>query len=124
MHIIACLPGTPETKGFFSNQMIGQMQQHALFCNVGRGNLLEDEHVLIEALLQHKIGGAVLDVTAVEPIPPDSKLWSCANTILSQHSGGGKKNEYAGIVDLFIQNLQNFKNGLPLKNRIDFLKGY
>jgi glyoxylate/hydroxypyruvate reductase len=122
--IIACLPGTPETKGFFTNEMISNMQQQALFCNVGRGNLLEDENVLIEALMQRKIGGAVLDVTAAEPIPPDSRLWDCPNTILSQHSGGGQKNEAGGIIELFLENLQNFTNGQPLKNKINFLKGY
>jgi glyoxylate/hydroxypyruvate reductase len=122
--IIACLPGTPETKGFFTNEMLSSMQQHALFCNVGRGNLLADEKELIEALMTHKIGGVVLDVTEVEPISPDSKLWDCPNTILTQHSGGGQKKEIEGIVEFFIQNLQNFQNGRPLKNKIDFSKGY
>jgi phosphoglycerate dehydrogenase-like enzyme len=122
--IIGCLPGTPETKGFFTNEMISSMQQHALFCNVGRGNLLEDENALIEALLHHKIGGAVLDVTTVEPIPPNSKLWNCPNTILSQHSGGGQQKEFEGIVDLFLQNLHQYVNKQPLQNRIDFMKGY
>ena len=122
--IIACLPGTPETKGFFTNEMIRNMQPHALFCNVGRGNLLEDEDELLEALIQYKIGGAVLDVTAEEPIPPESKLWMCPNTILSQHSGGGQKGEFEGIVALFLENLQYFLNGEPLKNIVNFLKGY
>jgi phosphoglycerate dehydrogenase-like enzyme len=122
--IIACLPGTPETKGLFTNEMIREMQPHALFCNVGRGNLLEDENVLIEALIEHKIGGAVLDVTAAEPIPRGSKLWTCPNTILSQHSGGGRKEEFEGIVALFLENLQHFIKGQPLKNKVTFAKGY
>jgi phosphoglycerate dehydrogenase-like enzyme len=122
--IIACLPGTPETQGFFTNEMIHKMQPHALFCNVGRGNLLEDENVLTEALIEHRIGGAVLDVTAFEPIPPGSNLWTCPNTILSQHSGGGQKEEFEGIVALFLENLQHFINGQPLKNRVTFAKGY
>lgn len=122
--IIGCLPSTTETRGLFSSEMIRAMQPHALFCNVGRGNLLEDEHVLIEALINHKIGGAVLDVTADEPIPAESKLWNCPNTILSQHSGGGQKKEAGGIVELFLQNLQHFIHGEPLKNSITFSKGY
>ena len=122
--IIGCLPGTKETKGLFTTEMIGKMKATALFCNVGRGNLVADEGGLIEALMNYKIGGAVLDVTSGEPIPADSKLWDCPNTILSQHSGGGQLSEYDGIADLFIENLQLYKSGEPLKNQIDFNKGY
>jgi phosphoglycerate dehydrogenase-like enzyme len=122
--IIGCLPGTKETKNLFTKEMIGQMKAAALFCNVGRGNLVEDEDALIDALIKRKIGGAVLDVTAFEPIPPDSKLWNCPNTILSQHSGGGQITEYDGIVELFVENLKNYKNGMPLKNQIIFNNGY
>ena len=104
--------------------MIERMKSTALFCNVGRGNLVADEDALIEALMNYKIGGAVLDVTAKEPIPPDSKLWNCPNTMLSQHSGGGQITEYEGIVELFLENLQNYKRGMPLKNQIDFKRGY
>ncbi|MEO5998321.1 MAG: D-2-hydroxyacid dehydrogenase [Chitinophagaceae bacterium] len=122
--IIGCLPGTSETKGLFTKEMIEKMNETAVFCNVGRGNLVADEDALIRALMDRKIGGAVLDVTASEPIPADSKLWVCPNTILSQHSGGGQESEYTGLVELFLENFENFKEGLPLKNRISFQKGY
>ena len=122
--IIGCLPGTRETRGLFTNEMIDRMKPTALFCNVGRGNLVADEEALINALMNHKIGGAVLDVTASEPISPDSKLWDCPNTILSQHSGGGHTTEFDGIVALFSENLENYKTGKPLRNQIHFNKGY
>lgn len=122
--VIACLPGTKMTAGMFTNKMIGLMKPTALFCNVGRGNLLQDERVLIDALNQGKLGGAVLDVTAQEPIPADHPIWDCPNTILSQHSGGGNITEYEGIARLFMENLKAFKENKPLKNQIDFSKGY
>lgn len=122
--VIGCLPGTKETRGLFTKQMIGGMKPTALFCNVGRGNLVKDEDALTDALIKKKIGGAVLDVTTVEPIPPESKLWDCPNTILSQHSGGGEDTEYDGILELFLENLANYKTGKPLANQIDFRQGY
>ena len=122
--IIGCLPGTPETTGLFSNEMIGRMKSTAVFCNIGRGNLIQDETVLVEALKRYRIGGAVLDVTAIEPVPPESELWNCPNTILSQHSGGGQVTEYDGIVATFLENLQNFKTGVPLKNQVNLKAGY
>lgn len=122
--IIGCLPGTNETKGLFTAEMIGKMKSDSIFCNVGRGNLLADEQALIDALNNKKIGGAVLDVTAQEPIPADHSLWDCPNTILSQHSGGGNITEYEGIAELFLENLKQFKAGKPLKNIIQLEKGY
>lgn len=122
--IIGCLPGTKETKGLFTKEMIDEMKPTALFCNVGRGNLVKDEDALTDALMKHKIGGAVLDVTAFEPIPVESKLWDCPNTILTQHSGGGQETEYDGILELFLENLESFKSGNPLKNQVNFSKGY
>ena len=104
--------------------MFDKMKPTALFCNVGRGNLVQDEDALTDALMKHKIGGAVLDVTAFEPIPIESKLWDCPNTILTQHSGGGQETEYDGILKLFIENMERFKCGKPLKNKVNFSKGY
>jgi len=122
--VVACLPGTDDTRGFFTTQMIRSMRPTAVFCNVGRGNLLEDEGELVDALMQGRLGGAVLDVTAIEPLPSDHPLWSCPNTILSQHTGGGYTDEHGGIVQLFLENLQLFKEGKPLKNQVQLHRGY
>ena len=122
--IIGCLPGTPETVGLFTTEMLLSMKREALFCNVGRGNLLEDEQKLVETLQQKMIAGAVLDVTAMEPLPGDHPLWNCPNTILSQHSGGGNVEEFDGIADFFIDNFKLFKSGQPLKNVVELNRGY
>lgn len=122
--VIACLPGTEETKGLFTPAMIAAMKHTAIFCNVGRGNLLSSEQALVDALIQHRIGGAVLDVTAEEPLPAEHPLWNCPRTVLTQHSGGGSIAEYEGIIDCFLENLVAFKTGIPMKNVIRFDKGY
>ena len=122
--IIGCLPGTTQTRGLFTAQMIREMSPGAVFCNIDRGNLLENESVLVEALRQKRIGGAVLDVTATEPLPADSPLWDCPNTILSQHSGGGNITENEGIARFFLKNLERFKNKQPLQNIIHLERGY
>lgn len=122
--VVACLPGTDETRGFFTRSMIRNMRSDAVFCNVGRGNLLEDEGELVDALMHGRIGGAVLDVTAAEPLPADHPLWDCPHTILSQHTGGGHATEHQGMVRLFLENLQLFREGKPLKNQVQLHKGY
>lgn len=122
--VIACLPGTPQTKNLFTRSMIGKMKKDAIFCNIGRGNLLEDENALVHALTNGVIGGAVLDVTMQEPLPPDHPLWKCPNTILSQHTGGGDAGEIDGMISFFLQNLALFKKGKPLENIVQLQRGY
>ena len=122
--LIACLPGTDETHGLVTRELIESFSRNCIFCNVGRGNLLADEYALIDALQNYRIAGAVLDVTINEPIPADHPLWDCPNTILSQHSGGGSLSEHRGILDFFLENYRLFKENKPLKNLIKLERGY
>lgn len=122
--IINCLPGTMETRGLFTTSMLHLMKSTAIFCNVGRGNVVADEDALVQALIKNEIGGAVLDVTDKEPLPEDHPFWNCPNTILSQHSGGGDAGEYDGLLDFFLQNLERYKSGKPLMNQVQLGKGY
>jgi phosphoglycerate dehydrogenase-like enzyme len=122
--IIGCLPGTEETEGFFTAKMLDLMRPTALFCNVGRGNLVADEQALAMALKTGKIAGAVLDVTAQEPLPPDHPFWDCPNTILSQHSGGGDVHELKRMLLFFLKNWERFKSGQALLNRVHLKRGY
>lgn len=122
--IINCLPGTEETKGLFTSAMIGLMKPTAIFCNVGRGNVVADESALAQALMNCKIGGAVLDVTEMEPLPEEHPFWNCPNTILSQHSGGGDATEYDGLLSFFLKNLDRYKAHKPLLNQVQLNRGY
>jgi glyoxylate/hydroxypyruvate reductase A len=121
--VINCLPGTAETKGFFSAAMISLMKPTAVFANVGRGTTV-DEAALVSALQQKQIGGAVLDVSREEPLPQDHPLWDCENTILTQHTGGGSREEEEGRLEVFLENLKRFEAGLPLENVVDLSRGY
>ncbi len=119
--VINCLPGT--AKGLFDKELITQMKQGSLYASVGRGNTT-DEEALVAALKCGQVGGAVLDVTEVEPLPTSSPLWGMKNVLLMQHTGGGSKNEDFGKIDVFIQNLHRYMNQLPLENSVDLARGY
>lgn len=119
--VISCLPGT--AKGFFTKEMIGLLKAEAVFANVGRGNTV-DEKALIDALTANRIAGAVLDVTATEPLPPDNPLWELPNVIILQHTGGGQRHEHRGKFTIFLDNLNRFESHEELNNLIDLGKGY
>jgi len=119
--VVNCLPGT--ARGFYSAELIGAMKPGSLYANVGRGTTT-DELALIDALQSGRLGGAVLDVTDVEPLPADSPLWTIPNVLLTQHTGGGQPNEDAGKVAQFLENLVRFRTGEPLENQVELGRGY
>jgi D-3-phosphoglycerate dehydrogenase / 2-oxoglutarate reductase len=78
-------PLMPTTRGLFNADALGKMKKGAFLINTARGPLL-DEDALVAALDSGHLGGAALDVVAVEPLPKDSKLIGRDNVILTPHT--------------------------------------
>jgi glyoxylate/hydroxypyruvate reductase A len=119
--VINCLPGSAD--GFFSADLVAAMRPSSLYASVGRGNTT-DEPALIAALQAGRLGGAVLDVTATEPIPAGHPLWALPNVLLTQHTGGGQPREVEGKIDQFVRNLLHLRTGQPLENPVELAEGY
>ena len=115
--IVVTLPLTDETRGLIDRQTIGRMRDGAIFVNVGRGKVV-DEEALIEALRSGKLAGAALDVTFKEPLPPESPLWEMENVILSPHTAALSWHENERIVELFAENLRRYLHGDELLSRV------
>ncbi len=77
-------PLTDETRHCISTEQFKMMKPNALIVNTSRGPVL-DEKALIEALKNHVIGGAAIDVTDPEPPMPDSELFQLDNLIITPH---------------------------------------
>ena len=95
----------------------------ATVVNVGRGTTV-DEPALIEALQDGRVGLAVLDVTAVEPLPEDSPLWSLPNVVLTPHTAAISPHEPRLIAELFAENARRFLDGEPLLNVVNTREFY
>ena len=121
--VICALPGTTKTKMLFNKKMINSLSKQTILINVGRGNLI-DEKYLIKKLKNNDLKGAVLDVTAEEPLRKNNPLWSCPNLILTQHTGGGYKDEIIDKVNFFLNNFQRYKKKNKVLNKINPMKGY
>ena len=61
------------------------MKADAYLINTSRGPVVE-EPALIQALQQHRIAGAALDVFEEEPLPADSPLRVLDNCLLAPHT--------------------------------------
>ena len=119
--VINTLPGSAE--GFVSAELLAAMRPGSIYASVGRGNTT-DEPALLRLLQAGHLGGAVLDVTAIEPLPADNPLWTLPNVLLTQHTGGGQALEDENKADMLLRNLENLRHGRPLENLVDLSRGY
>jgi phosphoglycerate dehydrogenase-like enzyme len=103
--LVVTLPGAPATDG-------------ATVVNVGRGTVI-DEDALVDALRSGPVGCAVLDVTAVEPLPADSPLWDLPNVVISPHTAALSVEEDRRIAELTAENARRLLDGEPLLNVVD-----
>jgi glyoxylate/hydroxypyruvate reductase A len=120
--VLAC-PLTEETRGLIGRAQLGLLPSGAVLVNVARGAVV-DQEALIDGLRAGRIGGACLDVFDDEPLPTDSPLWDMDNVIVSPHSASTVSTENASLVDLFMDNLDRFVEGRPLRNLYDRARGY
>ena len=123
--ILSILPNTAATRYIYTAESFDKMKDSALFINCGRGNAVASQ-VLYEALSQHKIAAAAVDVTEVEPLPADSPLWQLENLVITPHISGGfhLPETFERIVDIAAENLGAYLAGRELRNVIDFATGY
>ncbi len=121
--VMVCCPSTPETHKLLSHEQFGLLQDGSYLVNVSRGKVI-DEDAMIAALHSGKLAGAGLDVTYIEPCPPDSPLWTEPNVILTSHSAGASQHMRSRAMRLFVDNLHRYVKGEPLVNLVDKQKGY
>jgi len=121
--VVVSAPGTPETENLFDADAFAAMKPGAVFCNVGRGSLV-DEAALIDALTQGHLGAAVLDVTRQEPLPPDDPLWDAPNIFISPHCSTAQDRYNDKLFALFADNLGRHLRGDELRNVVDRAAGY
>jgi len=122
-YVVDALPATPETRGAFGEEAFGAMNAWARFVNVGRGSTV-DEAALVRALAEGRIAGAALDVFEEEPLPASSPLWSMANVVVSPHMSGDFAGWRETVVELFVENLERYLTGRPLRGVVDKRRGY
>jgi phosphoglycerate dehydrogenase-like enzyme len=122
-YIVVAAPETPETRGMIGAAELAMMKPSAYFVNVARGAIV-DEPALISALQRQAIAGAALDVTAREPLPPESPLWQLDNVLITPHVSGLSDRTWARQQELLIENLERWFSGRGLLNRVDLQRGY
>ena len=78
------VPLSEETRNLFGERELARMKPTAFLINTSRGGIV-DERALAIALKENRLGGAALDVLAVEPPPHDHPLRQAPNMIVTPH---------------------------------------
>ncbi len=122
-YVAVTAPLTKETTGLIGKREFDLMKPSAVILNVGRGPVI-DESAMIEALRTNRIRGAALDVFDVEPLPPDSPLWSLDNVLLTSHCADHVEGWVESAVVFFVEQFARWRKGEPLRNVVDKRAGY
>lgn len=122
--LVLAPPLTDITRGLLDRRRIASLPQGAGVVNIGRGALL-DQDALCDALESGHLSGAILDVFVPEPVPPGHRLWTTPNLMITPHVSADDPATYIPLsLDIFFRNLRAFRDGEPLPNRFDLVRGY
>ena len=119
--VVLAIPLTAATRGLIDATALAAMRPDAWLINVGRGAVVDDA-ALVEALTARRLGGAVLDVFATEPLPTDHPLWGLDNAVITPHISG--PSTPAEIAPVFNANLARWLAHRPLLHVVDRAHGY
>lgn len=122
-YIVLAVPSTPETQELINAERLAHVKPGALLVNIARGAVV-DEPALLAALGDGRLGGAVLDVAAQEPLPAESPLWTAPHVIISPHVSGRSARYSERLTDLMLDNIARYRDGRLLRNLVDVARGY
>lgn len=122
-YIVICLPGTAETSKLIGYEEFALMKKRAIIINIGRGTVI-DTDALVDALKNHKIGGAGVDVTDPEPLPAGHPLWNAGNVLITPHVSALSPLSADRRLAIFTDLLKRYLSGQKMYNVVDFVSGY
>ncbi|HTX30879.1 MAG TPA: D-glycerate dehydrogenase [Solirubrobacteraceae bacterium] len=111
------VPLTPETHHLIDAAALQRMKPTAILVNTARGGVV-DQEALRRALHDGVIGGAALDVTDPEPLPPDDPLLSAPHLIVVPHIGSATRHTRERMADLAVDNLLAALAGEPMPHQV------
>lgn len=106
---VLTLPLTSDNVGFFNKNKFDLMKDNAIFVNIARGRLV-NENDLIDAIKSNQISGAVLDVFEEEPLDENNPLWNFENVILTPHNSFVGDNNNDRMFNIIKTNLEGYLN--------------
>lgn len=103
-------PLTPETEKLMDAKAFGKMKASAIFINVGRGAIV-DEQALANAIDNHVIAAAGLDVLTEEPMNPNSPFLHIKDSkrlLITPHIAWASVEARTKLMDIVCNQIRDF----------------
>ena len=110
-------PLDDSTRGLIGRRELALMKQSAILINTSRGPVVV-EAALLDALREHRIWGAGLDVFEQEPTPGDNPLLQLENIVVAPHLAGQTAESYPRRAGLAFENMQRILDGQAPHNLV------
>ncbi|SCS56012.1 2-hydroxyacid dehydrogenase [Staphylococcus caeli] len=107
--VICTAPLTDDTKDKFNAQAFEKMKKDAIFINIGRGAVV-DEQALVHALQNEQIAACGLDVLREEPIDMSHPLLALPNAVIVPHIGSASVMTRNRMIQLCVDNISRVFN--------------
>jgi phosphoglycerate dehydrogenase-like enzyme len=121
--VVNTTPLTAATTGLFDAKFFASMKPTAYFINVARGGAVVTGD-LVAALNEGRIGGAGLDVTDPEPLPPEHPLWKAKNVIITPHVSSGSDMRPEQRMTFIRENMRRYVAGEKMLSEVDLAREY
>ena len=111
-------PSIPETDRMIGAEQLRLLRDDGVLVNTSRGSVLDHDALYEEA----KTGRiqVQLDVTTPEPLPPDHRLRSLPNVVITPHSSGTGAYGHLTIGEITLGALEHFFSGRePVPGEVD-----
>jgi D-2-hydroxyacid dehydrogenase (NADP+) len=115
--VVLCAPLNDATRGLVDAEFLRALPSGALLVNVARGGLVDTE-ALVDACESGHLGGAWLDVVPVEPLPPESPLWTTANVVISAHDAVSSRSYPTAVLEVLRQRVSEWVAGDPITHAV------
>jgi glyoxylate/hydroxypyruvate reductase len=124
--LVCLLPLTPDTRHILNRELFAKLHRDSplgapVLINAGRGGLQVEADIL-RCLDDGTLGGASLDVFAIEPLPPDSRFWTHPSVVLTPHNAADTDPDE--ISKYVARQIERFEAGGALENVVDPARGY
>jgi len=119
--VVNMLPLTASTRGILSAGLFARMRDDAILIQLGRGGHLVEAD-LVAALDAGRPAMAAVDVTSVEPAPPDHLFWRHPRIMLTPHVAS--ESDPGDIARWIAEGIRRFERGEAPPGLVDRAKGY
>ncbi|QBP17755.1 phosphoglycerate dehydrogenase [Acetilactobacillus jinshanensis] len=104
------IPATADTTHCVNMKTFKMMKNSAFIVNFGRGTLINQTD-MVNALKQHEIQGAALDVFEKEPLPKQSQLRQLPNVFITPHCAGKTVESHRKTAEMAERDVARVLNG-------------